>query len=99
VEVDSTHIPEVETADYDVARAFMSPHQALRVALANETRAFDFFDGALDHVKDDEVAQLFKQLRAEEADHRDRVQKVLGKLGPEDASQPDDFADEPVAQD
>ena len=99
VEVDRTHIPEVETADYDAARAFMSPHQALRVALANESRAFDFFDRALNYVKDNEVAQLFKQLRADELDHLNRVQKVLGDLGPEDASQPDDFVDEPVSQD
>ena len=99
VEVDRTHIPEVETADYDAARAFMSSHQALRVALANESRAFDFFDRALNHVKDDEVAQLFKQLRTDEMDHRSRVQKALDNLGPEDASRPDDSVDEPVSQD
>ena len=58
-----------------------------------------FFDRALGHVKNEEVAQLFTQLRAEEMDHRDRVQKALGDLGPEDTSQPEDFVDEPVGQD
>jgi rubrerythrin len=99
VEVSRTDVPEVETSDYDEARAFMSPHQAFRVALANENRAFEFFDSALKYVKDREVAELFTQLRAEEMDHRERVQKALGDLGPEDTSNPEDFVDEPVGQD
>ena len=89
-----TQIPEVETADYDAARMFMSPHAALRVALANEVRAHDFYDNALAHVTDAKVKELFTELRAEELDHQAQIKKVLDKLPPEDKSNPDDFADE-----
>jgi rubrerythrin len=90
-------IPEIETADYDTAHAFMSPHAALRVALASEVRAHDFYDDALGHVTDEAVKKLFTELRAEELDHQAQIKKVMEKLPPEDKSNPDDFADEPVA--
>jgi rubrerythrin len=96
-EVDGAAVPEVELADYDVARAFMSVHAALRVAMANEVRAHDFYDEALEYVTDPEVKELFTELRAEEVDHQDQIKKVQSKLPPEDTSNPDDFADEPVA--
>lgn len=96
-EVDSSAIPEVELADYDEARAFMSVHTALRVAMANEVRAHDFYDEALKFVTDPEVKELFTELRAEEVDHQEQIKKVQAKLRPEDETNPDDFADEPVA--
>jgi rubrerythrin len=88
----------VEVTDYEAARAFMSAHQALRIAMANEVRAHDFYDEALKHVTDPEVRRLFEELRAEEVEHQEQIERTLAKLGPEDTTDPDDFADEPVAQ-
>ncbi len=96
--VDPALVPEVETTDYDEARAFMSPHQALRIALANEDRAFAFYGLALKKVKDAKVKSLFKELQQEEKLHQDMVKKTLASLPPEDKTNPDDFVDEPVAQ-
>lgn len=95
--VTAIQIPAVETADYDAARAFMSPHAALRVALANEVRAYDFYDHALAHVTDAKVKELFTELRAEELEHQAQIKKAMEKLPPEDRSNPNDFGDEPVA--
>jgi rubrerythrin len=91
-------IPRVETADYDATRAFMTPHQALRVGLASEVRAHDFYNEALAHVADTAVKGLFEELRSEELDHQAQIERLLARLGPEDTSNPNDFADEPVAQ-
>lgn len=96
--VDATVIPEVEVTDYDEARAFMTPHQALRIAMANEVRAHDFYADALSQVKDVKIRELFEELRKEEVDHQEQIKRAQTKLGPEDKSNPDDFADEPVAQ-
>jgi rubrerythrin len=96
-ELHGAAVPEVEVADYDSARAFMSVHAALRVAMANEVRAHDFYDEALQYVSDAEVKALFSDLRAEELDHQDQIKKVLAKLPPEDEIDPDDFVDGPIA--
>jgi erythrin-vacuolar iron transport family protein len=98
VKVDRSIVPEVETTDYDEARAFMTPHQALRVALANEVRAHNFYAGALKKVKDAKVKDLFKELVQEEKEHQTMVKNAIAKLPREDKSNPDDFGDEPVAQ-
>ena len=97
-EITAAQVPEVETSDYDTARAFMSAHQALRVAMANEVRAHDFYDDALKHVTDSKIRSLFAELRAEEVDHKKQIEKVLAKLGPEGTADPNDFVDEPTAQ-
>jgi erythrin-vacuolar iron transport family protein len=98
VKVDKSIVPELETTDYDEARAFMTPHQALRIAMANEVRAHAFYVGALKKVKDAKVKDLFKELVQEEKEHQDMVKRAIGKLPPEDKANPDDFGDEPVAQ-
>jgi rubrerythrin len=98
VKVDRSIIPEVEVTDFDAARAFMTPHQALRIALANEVRAYNFYASALKKVKDAKVKDLFRELVAEESEHQEMVKRALSKLPPEDKSNPDDFGDEPVAQ-
>jgi rubrerythrin len=97
-EVHGSAVPEVEVADYDSARAFMSVHAALRVAMANEVRAHEFYDLALKYVSDAEVKALFTELRAEELDHQEQIKKVQAKLPPEDEIDPDDYVDGPIAQ-
>ena len=96
-EVDRTMLWDVEAPGYEVARAFMSPHDALEVALAAEKKAFRFFDRALPEVQDPEVRKLFAELRQEEVEHQKMVRAEMAKLGPRDDFNPDDYADEPVA--
>ena len=86
-----------EAPDYDAARAFMSPRQAMEAALACEIKAQAFFDEALPALQDAEVRALFLELRDEEIQHQALVQAELDRLGP-DGPDAADFVDEPVAQ-
>jgi rubrerythrin len=91
---------DVEAPEYDEARAFMSPRQAMTTALRCEEKAHAFFVRALDEVRDADVRSLFEELRDEEVHHRDLVSRELAKLPPDpgDALDPEDFTDEPTAQ-
>jgi rubrerythrin len=96
--VDRSMLWDVEAPAYDEARSFMTIQQALQVALAAETKAFDFFDRALPQVDDPEVRELFIELRQEEVEHMQMVREQMKKAPQEDGFDPDDFADPPVAQ-
>ena len=89
---------DVEAPDYDAARAFMSARRAMEVALDSEVKAHDYFAGALPHVVDRDVKALFEELRDEELEHQEMVKRVLAKLPPGPDADPNDYADEPVAQ-
>jgi rubrerythrin len=89
---------DVEAPDYDAARAFMSPHEAMRAALASEKKAQAFFAAALPQLDDPEVKALFAELCDEEVAHQDLVQAELARLPAEPEESRDDFADEPTAQ-
>ena len=73
-------LDDVEAPDRGQPRVFMSPRQAMEVALKSEEKAFDFFDGALKHVKDADVRKLFEELRAEEVQHQEYVKKAMATL-------------------
>ena len=94
--VSSAIVPEIEAPDYEAVRAFMSPHQALNVAMVSETRARDFYAKALGAVDDKSIVELFTDLLDEEKHHITLVQKELDKLPPEDPIDPDDVVDPPV---
>ena len=96
--VDRSMLWDVEAPAFEVAKTFMSLQDALDVALAAETKAFEFFDGALPEVEDLEVRELFTELRQEEIEHMQMVREQMEKAGVGDDLDPDDFADEPVAQ-
>jgi len=89
---------DVEAPEYDKARAFMSARQAMEVALECEIKAHDYFDQALANVADQEVRTLFEELREEELEHQDLVKKQMEKLPPDPGTNPEDYADEPIAQ-
>ena len=89
---------DVEAPDYDEARAFMSPRQAMKAALASEVKAHAFFVAALPALKDAEVRALFEELRDEEVEHQALVRAELAKLPPDSGLSDDDFVDEPAAQ-
>jgi len=89
---------DVEAPEYAEAHAFMSPREAMGVALRCEVKAHDFFARALERVADPEVRHLFEELRDEEVEHEDLVRKELSKLPPGPDIDPEDYVDEPVAQ-
>jgi rubrerythrin len=89
---------DVEAPDYDQPRAFMSARQAMRVALASETKAHEFFVNALPHIADPEVKRLFQELRDEEVLHQSLVREALRNLPEGEEPDPGDYEDEPVAQ-
>lgn len=96
--VQAPHVFNVEAPEYQDAQAFMSPRQALEVALGCEVKAHAFFDQALEGIDDAGVKELFEELREEEVEHQELVRKELDKLGNGPEFDPDDFVDEPVAQ-
>ncbi len=75
-------LDDVEAPDRGTPRVFMSPRQAMEVALASEEKAWSFFDDALRHVKDAEVRKLFEELRAEEKQHQEYIKKAMATLPP-----------------
>lgn len=86
----------VEAPEFDMARPFMSPRAALEVALACEVKAYDFYDKAFQHIKNEDVKKLFTELKEEEIHHqnlvKDLIKKTDGSTSPE--VDPDDV-DEP----
>ena len=96
--VDRSMLWDVEAPGFETTRTFMTLHEALEVAMAAETKAFEFFDGALSEVGDPEVRELFTELRQEEVEHMDMVREQMKKVPPADGFDPGDFADGPLAQ-
>ncbi len=95
--VDRSMLWDVEAPAYETARSFMTLQDALDVALAAETKAFEFFDGALPEVEDPEVRELFTELRQEEVEHMQMVREQKEKLPKGDGFDPTDYVDDPVA--
>jgi rubrerythrin len=98
VSVDRSQLWDVEAPGYEAATSFMTIQEALEVALAAETKAFKFFDGALPEVEDPEVRELFTELRQEEVEHMQIVRQQMKRAPDGDGFDPTDFADEGVAQ-
>jgi rubrerythrin len=96
--VDRSMLWDVEAPAFETARSFMTLQDALDVALAAETKAYEFFDGALPEVEDPEVRELFTELRQEEVEHMQMVREQMKNLPQGDGFDPSDFADGPVAQ-
>lgn len=95
--VTRTMLFDIEAPEYDEARAFMSPREAMQVALRCEQKAHAFFVAALPHLQNAEVKALFDELRAEEIHHADLVEKELAKHPATNELEADTFADDPVA--
>ena len=89
---------DVEAPEYDEVRAFMTPRQALQVALRAEQKAHAFFVEAQLHIEDPDVKQLFDELRGEEVEHQRMVEAELAKVPPDPTVDLSDIEDEPVAQ-
>ena len=74
-----------ETTDLGEAHYLMTPHHALRFALHNEQRAYDFFAKVAAEATDQSVAQLASEMATEEQEHVALMQAWLAKY-----PQPDD---------
>ncbi len=98
VNVDRSMLWDVEAPGYETAQTFMSLQDALDVALAAETKAFEFFDAALPEITNPEVRELFTELCHEEVEHMQMVREQMKIAGAGDDFDPGDFADAPVAQ-
>ena len=90
--VNADAIVDVEAPETSQPRNYMSTRQALEIALAAERKAYDFFDEALAHVKDNAVRSLFLELRTEELEHQRLVADLLARVPGDD--EPDRAVDE-----
>jgi rubrerythrin len=85
---------DVEAPDTAAPRRGMSVIQAFEVGLAAEKKAYDFYDMALPGISDQDVRELFTELRDEETEHVEMLREAMAKLPPsasvETENDPDD---------
>jgi rubrerythrin len=72
-----------EAAPLDAVHYLLSPHHALRLALANERRACTFFESVAEsfHCGED-VRHMAWEFAAEEKDHAARLERMLERTPP-----------------
>jgi rubrerythrin len=58
----------------------MTAREALEVALRAEIRAYEFYAGALPHVKDPDVRAFFEELKEEETEHQDMLRQKIADI-------------------
>lgn len=75
-------LDDLEAPDRGQPRVFMSPHQAVAVAIRAEEKAWAFYDQALRQARDPAVRDLFAELRSEEAEHAKVLAARLRGLPP-----------------
>ena len=83
--------PRIEVSAFDVAVEGLdveddlpaTAHEALRLAIAGEQRAHDFFARAIPFIEDPAARAFFAELAREEVEHRELLVARLAALGPE----------------
>ena len=70
----------VEAPDYDAVPTDTTLGQAFDVAMDAETRAYDFYAGAMDFVTDEKVADLFEGLKNAEDEHKRLLADEMARL-------------------
>jgi rubrerythrin len=70
----------VEAPDFDAVPTDVTLRQAFDVAMEAESRAHDFYAGAMDFVTDEKVADLFEGLRQAEAEHKRLLTEEMARL-------------------
>lgn len=85
---------DVEAPEAGAVYATMSTLKAFEVALEAEQKAYDFYDEALPQIENAEIKALFTELRDEETEHVQMVQKAIEGLPPEAAQPWDEDVDE-----
>ena len=71
---------DVEAPDMGAPHRGMSTMQAFEVGLVAEKKAYDFYDMALPGITNDEVRELFTELRDEETEHVEMLKEQMAKL-------------------
>ena len=70
-------VDEVEAPDWGRVRVTMSARRAMEIAIESETKAWEFFSEASRAATDPKVRRLFMDLREEEREHREMLQRRL----------------------
>jgi rubrerythrin len=70
----------VEMPDFDKVPNDVSLRQAFDIAMESETRAHDFYAGALEYKIDDTVTELFEGLRQAEAEHQRLLREEMDRF-------------------
>jgi len=78
--VKKTALYDVEAPNAGAVRWNMSTLHAFQIALAAEHKAYDFYNQALPYVSNEEVRTLFVELRDEETEHIELVERGIAKL-------------------
>ena len=81
---------DVEAPEMGAPHRGMSVLQAFEIGLAAEKKAYDFYDMALPGITDPDVRELFTELRDEETEHVEMLQKAMAEL-PASASEEIEF--------
>lgn len=81
---------DVEAPEMGAPHRGMSVLQAFEIGLAAEQKAYDFYDLALPGITDADVRELFTELRDEETEHVEMLQKAMAEL-PSSASEEVEF--------
>jgi len=85
-------IDEVEAPSMDRARLSISSRQAFEVAIDSEVKAYEFFARACRAAIDPKVRRLFTDLREEEREHRELLEKRLPDFPPEPGFESEDLS-------
>jgi rubrerythrin len=85
---DAATPPEVgDTAD---THYLMTPHHAIKFALDNEIRGWEFYRRTAQTADDPEIRKLAKEFADEEAEHVDTLKRWLAKVAPAGAGWSED---------
>jgi rubrerythrin len=71
---------EVEVPDVDSLGATVDLRRAYEIALGAETRAHDFYAGAVEYARNDKVEELLDGLRKAELEHQRILREEMAKL-------------------
>ena len=74
-QLNANMIDDIEAPDLGKPRAHMSPLEALDVAMESEIKAYNFFNDALPGIQDPSAKKLFEELRDEELEHQNLLEK------------------------
>ena len=89
VRLDRSMAWEVEAPEYAKSRALTSAREATEAALESEKRMCEFFDAALPLIQNQDVKDLFTELRDEERDHKEAlVERMMGMPEPPQGDEP-----------